>query len=111
MGGLGGGARNRMAMQGARDLMMARQGISRGGMLDRLGISQTDEDRRQQLLKQVADTELSGQEKNLGLMTGDVTNKAQFDANRYAQQMQAWGASQAAGAQSRAAEAGRKSKK
>lgn len=111
IGGLGGGARTRMAVQGAKDLMLQQQGIGRQGMLDRLGISTQDEQTRQGLLKSVADTELGSQEKNLGLMTGDITNKAQFDANRYNQQMQAWGANRAANAQMQAAQSANKSKK
>lgn len=111
VGGLGGGARTRMAMQGAKDLMLQKQAVGRQGMADRLGIASQDETTRQGLLKSVADTELAGQEKNLGLLTGDVTNKAQFDANRYNQQMQAWGANKSANAQVASANASKGSKK
>jgi hypothetical protein len=108
MGGLGGGARNRMAMQGAREMMMQNQGISRQGMADRLGISSQDEQTRQNLLNQVAGTELQGQQTNLGTLGTDITRKAAFDANRYNQQMAAWGAKQTADAQRAAAGGGGK---
>ena len=107
-GGLGGGARTRMAMQGAKDLMLQGQGISRQGMSDRLGISSQDEQTRQGLLGQVAGTELQGQQTNLGTLGTDITRKAAFDANRYNQQMGAWGAKQTADAQRAAGSGGGK---
>lgn len=105
MGGMGGGARNRMALQGAKDLMFQGQNISRQGMADRMGIATQDEQTRQNLLNQVSGTELQGQQTNLATLGTDITRKAAFDANRYNQQMSAWGAKQTADAQ-RAASGG-----
>ena len=108
LGGLGGGARTRLAMQGAKDLMMNRQGIDQAGQLARLGIQSQDAQNKQNMLNNVTNTELAGQEKNLSAMTGDVANKSQFDINRYNKQMEAWGAQQSANAMRNAASGGGK---
>lgn len=98
VGGLGGGARTRLAMQGAKDLMMQRQGVDQTGQAAQLGIMSQDAQNKQQMLNNVAQTQLGSQQQNLSTAAGDVTNKAQFDANRYNQQMQAWGSQQTANA-------------
>lgn len=108
MGGLGGGARALLAKQGARDALMAQQGVSREGMGQRLGIQAEDLNRKQGLLSQFGNTEVQGQQFNIGQSTGDIKNRAMFDANRYNQQMQAWGAQQSANAQRAAAGGGGK---
>ncbi len=110
-GGLSSGAAGLAARANTRNTMLANQDISRQGMMSRLGIGQADEDRRQQLLGQVADTELSGQEKNLNTVFGDVQSQRDFDLNRYASQMQAWGAANTANAQAAAAAQTKKGKK
>ncbi len=102
-GGLSGGARERMARQGARDLMVARQGISRQGATGRMGIQEGDIDRKQSLLGNFANAEQASQQGNIQTAMGDIQNQALFDSNRYNQQMQAWGAKQAADAQRTAA--------
>jgi hypothetical protein len=104
-GGLSSGARERMARQGARDLMMSRQGIARQGMGSRLGIQEQDLARKQSLLSDFGNAEQRAQQANIGQLTGDLGRLAQFDANRYNQMMAAYGAEQGAKAQRDAAEA------
>lgn len=107
-GGLGGGARVRMAEQAAKQGALAQQDVARQGMLSRLGIQGQDIDRTQNLLGNISSTELQGQGQNLAALTGDVSNKAQFDAKRYADQMAAYGASKTAEGQRAAANSGKK---
>jgi len=110
MGGLGGGARTRLASQGAKDSMLAQQGTRRAGIEQRLGIGEADIGRQQDMLGRLADEQLGGQKLNLGSLTGDVKDQAKFDLNRYEQQMGAWGAEQTANAQRAAAKKGGKKK-
>lgn len=110
-GGLSSGAGLSLARQGARDMMLQKQGISRQGMLDRLGVSQTDEERRQGLLKGVADAETRAQQANLATLTGDMASQRDFDLNRYREQMGAWGAQNTSAAQAAAGQATRRGKK
>lgn len=107
-GGLSSGARERMARMGARDLMMARQGISRQGAQDRMGIQEQDLARKQGLLSDFANAEQRGQEMNLGTIKEDINRKAMFEGNRYNEQMRAWAAKQTADAQRQAAKGGGK---
>jgi len=102
-GGLGGGARTRMAMQGARDLAGAQQGVNRAGIQDRLGIQEQDINRTQDALGKVSSTELQGQGQNLATLQGDVKDKGLFDMEKYKQQMAVLGANKTANAQVAAA--------
>lgn len=102
-GGLSGGARERMARMGARDLMMARQGVSRMGAQGRMGIQESDLARKQGLLSDFANSEQKAQEMNLGSLKEDVNRKAIFEGERYKSQMSAWAAKQSADAQRAAA--------
>lgn len=97
-GGLGGGARTSLARSGARDALMAQQGVANQGILARYGINQTDTERRQQLLGQTSEAERAADTANIATMKQELQNRAVFDANRYNQQMQAWGAKQSADA-------------
>ena len=110
-GGLSSGAARLAQRDASRNALLQGQEVARGGMLDRLGISQVDEDRRQQLLGKVADAETGAQQSNLGRLVGDVQGQSQFDLERYAQQMQEWGAGKTAAAQQAAAAQTRKGKK
>ena len=103
LGGMGGGARERMAGMGARDLMMANQGVARQGMMDRMGIQSGDLKRKQDLTGQLAKGELAAQEANLQSLTGDVRGQGDFDMGRYQEQMRAWAAEKGAQAQQAAA--------
>lgn len=107
-GGLSSGARERMAAQGAKDLMLAQQQARRAGISDRLGIGESDINRQQQLLGQVGQTELAAQEANIGRQLQDIQNKGQFDMNRYQTQMGAYGAEQTAAGQVDAAKKAKK---
>lgn len=102
-GGLSSGARERLARGGARDLMMARQGISRQGAQGRMGIQEQDLARKQGMLSDFANSEQRAQEMNLGALKEDVNRRAMFEGNRYNQGMQAWAAGQSADAQRAAA--------
>lgn len=107
-GGLSGGARAMLARQGARDQLMANQGVSRAGMEQRMGIGQADQERKQNLLQGFQDLESKGSQFNIGNLSQDLTARAAFDANRYNQQMSAYGAKQSAEAQRAAARGGKK---
>lgn len=107
-GGLRGGAAALLARQGQRDLLNAQQGISRGGMGQRLGIEQQDLEKKQALLGGFSDKESGAQQANIGQATGDINRKAMFDMERYKQQMQAWGAKQSADATRSAGGGGKK---
>jgi hypothetical protein len=97
-GGLGGGARTSLARSGARDALMASQGVGSQGILQRYGINDTDTKRRQELLGQNADVERQADLQNINTASGELKNRATFDANRYNQQMGAWAAKQSADA-------------
>lgn len=106
-GGVNTGARTSLARSGARDLLMAKQNVAQQGLMNRYGINQTDAERRQQLLGTTADVERQGDLANLQTSKDSLGAKAQFDTNRYNQQMQAWAAKQSADAQRAAAAASR----
>lgn len=97
-GGIGSGARTSLARSGARDLLTARQNVGMGGQQARAGILSNDAQLRQSLLGATADVERQGDLTNLNTNMQDMSAKAQFGANRYNQQMQAWAAKQSADA-------------
>jgi hypothetical protein len=107
-GGLSSGARTRMAMQGARDLAMAQQGVAGQGMKARLGIQEQDLNRKQDLLGKFGDAEAAATQQNIGLATGDIKAGTAFDMDRYGKQMEAYGAEKTAEGQRAAASAGSK---
>lgn len=102
-GGQQNGARERMGAQSMRDIMGAQQDVSRQGIASRGAITAQDLQRKQDLTGQLAGQEGQAQAANIGAMTTDVSNLAQFNANKYAQQMQAYGAAKSADAQRAAA--------
>ena len=105
-GGLSAGARERMARGGSRDLMLAKQNIARQGIGDRLNIGSQDIDRKQSLLSDFANAENTAQQQNITRQTQDVGSLNDFNAQRYAENMKAWGAEQTANAQRQAAGSG-----
>lgn len=107
-GGLSSGARTRMAMQGARDIARAQQEVARQGIQSRLGIGENAINRQTQALGNLSAAELEGQGRNLATLQGDVTQKGQFDINRYKDQMAAYGAERGANAQVTAAKSSKK---
>ena len=104
-GGLSSGARERMTRMGARDMLMARQGIARQGIGSRLGIQEQDIDRKQSMLSDFGNAEQQAQRFNIGQMTDDINRLAGFEGGRYQTGMQAFGAQQSAQAQRDAAQA------
>ena len=121
-GGVSGGARERLARQGAQAGFIQRQGVERQGALDRLGIRSQDEQNRmaglqslQGMQNQQADIQFKNQQQaannmqfNVGSRQKEQEAKRLFDANKYNQQMQAWAANKSADAQARAAGGGGK---
>lgn len=107
-GGLTGGASTLLARQAQRDLMNQGQNISGQGMGQRLGIQQQDLARKEGLLGQLGQIDIGAQQENIGMGARDLQNKAQFDTERYKQQMSAWGAEQTARAQAAAGGGGGK---
>lgn len=65
-GGLRSGARERLAGNSLRDLMLNRQNVLRGGTQNRLGILSTDEQNRMNLLPQFAQGEANLSQWNIG---------------------------------------------
>jgi len=110
-GGLGGGARERLAAGGAKNLLMANQDINRQGLMGRMGIGEQDIAMKNDLLGKFATGEAQAQQGNIGLLTGDIANKQAFDINRYNEQMRAWAANKSANAQAAAANSGGGGKK
>lgn len=110
-GGLSSGASTLMAMQGAKDLMRAKQDVARQGIGQRLGIQEQDIGRKTDLLKAFGDAESRANEANIGRQTDDITKSSMFDLERYKQQMAAYGAKQTADAQRAAASSGGGGKK
>lgn len=107
-GGLGGGARARMAMQTARDAALAQQQVRARGMEQGLGLEESDLNRKQDLLGRFAQSEQQAQQQNVGQLIGDVGRSTEFDMKRYGEQMAAYGAQQTAAAQRAAAGGGGK---
>lgn len=107
-GGANSGARAFLAAQGAKQGIQGNQNIGFQSQQNALGIQQADAQNKQQLLGQVANTETGAQAANSASGLQDMSNANQFAANRYSQQMQAWGAQQSADAQRAAAGGGKK---
>lgn len=121
-GGVSGGARERLARQGAQAGFIQRQGVERQGSLDRLGIRSQDEQNRLQGLQslqgmqnQQADIQFKNQQQaannmqlNVQARQKEQEAKRLFDINRYNEQMRAWAAGKSADAQARAAGGGGK---
>lgn len=107
-GGSSSGAAAFLASQGARNATMANQAISNQAALSALGIQATDAKDKQNLLGQVANTETGALSANAQTAMQDTTAANVFNANRYNQQMAAYGAGQTADAQRSAARSGKK---
>lgn len=121
-GGVSGGARERLARQGAQAGFIQRQGVERQGALDRLGIRTQDEQNRmaglqslQGMQNQQADIQFKNQQQaanigqfNVGARQKEQEAKRLFDVNRYNEQMRAWAAGKSADAQRSAAGGGGK---
>lgn len=121
-GGVSGGARERLARQGAQAGFIQRQGVERQGMFDRLGIRTQDEQNRlaglqslQGMQNQQADIQFKNQQQAANNMQFNVTSRQKeqeakrlFDVNKYNEQMRAWAAGKAADAQRNAAGGGGK---
>lgn len=114
-GGVSGGARERLARQGAQAGFIGRQGVERQGMLDRLNIKSQDEAQRMTQLGQLqglnntqADINSKVDQYNIGNNLKEVDSKRLFDSNQYNERMRAWAAGKSADAQRSAAGGGGK---
>lgn len=106
-GGVGGGAALHLAEAGGRNATMANQNILNQQLQGNLSIAQGDAQNKQSLLGQVANTETGAQAANTQTGVNDLSNQNNFNANRYTQQLAAWGANQTANAQAAAAKGGK----
>jgi hypothetical protein len=83
-GGLQGGARNRMAMQGARDQMLGMQDVRAQGVGQRFGIHSQDQENRAKAMTGDVDR-LSG------MLGGESTAMNLYNQNKYSNQTDAYG--------------------
>lgn len=102
-GGLRSGAGERMMGANQRALMSRMQGIGAENRAGNLRLSIADEEMKNKVMGQVGQTSQGIQGRNIGTLRDDVTNQNQFEAQRYTDDMQAYGARQTARAQRRAA--------
>lgn len=97
-GGLSGGARAQLALQGNRNMLLAGQDVGRTAMLNRLGISKDDESNRVAQLGQLTNYEtdigkynktLEGKQKefNLNNVLREVEGQRSFDMDLYKERM------------------------
>lgn len=100
-GGLAGGARERLAAQGQRDLLRGQQGLARQAMSDIANINVQDQSQRMNMLGNLSNLDINrfqanlGQQKDLaemGLKTDqyNLTNVLGDMKNRQANDMEAW---------------------
>lgn len=107
-GGMGGGAQLALAGMGARNATMAGQNIRNQQTAQDIAIRQGDATNKAQMLGQAANTEVGALGANVHTGIQDLTNQNAFSAQRYSDQMGAWGAAQTAEAQRQAARGGKK---
>lgn len=102
------GSRGLVAAMGEKSNIMANQNIGSQAAGQDLGIQQADAQNKASMMGQVANTETSALGANAQSGLNDLQNENLFAGNRYAQQMQAWGANKTADAQASAAGRGGK---
>lgn len=121
-GGLSGGSRERLAGRGARDQMLAAQGVYRQGQLDRANIGVQDEQFKNQALKDTAGFDFQNanvaaqnrqyqtdvQGKNLSAALSEIQNKRAYDSEGYQERMKSWAAEQQSKAMAGASGGGKK---
>jgi hypothetical protein len=130
-GGLTGGARQRIAMTGARNAMDERQNIARQGLTDRLSVRTEDEKQRMNTLTQLPGMEvqalqpefqktqlwsnmsqfdnsnkLKANEFNIQQAIGEKRAKDQFEMQKYNANMQTWAANKQGEATEKASSGG-----
>lgn len=112
-GGLGGGARNRMASQALRNQLMSQQDIARQGNLNRLNIGSQDETNRLNMLNNLTNLDVKKGEldvtnrayrtnvaqTNLQNSLKEVDARRAYDQNMYQELMKKWAAEKDAEAQ------------
>lgn len=104
-GGLSGGARERLASQGAKNLMFARQGVAKQGLMDRLGIDTKDEEIKTNLLSQLPGQELAYSNQDLDMQKTNIQNtlgqnqqQNQFNLGSFETKSKQWAAKEQADA-------------
>ena len=101
-GGLRGGAGERMMMGNQRALMSRMQGLGAENRAGNLRLSIADEEMKNKVLGQVGQTSQGIQGRNISTLRDDIANQNQFEAQRYSDDMQAYGARETAKAQRKA---------
>lgn len=100
-GGVGSGARTRVASQMAKDLLGQRQAVARQGIMSRLGISTEDEQARQRGLENLSRSEMDIGKINKeieGKVTGynlqnlmkEIEGRRAWEQEQYKEKMRAW---------------------
>jgi hypothetical protein len=83
-GGLQSGARDRMAMQGARDQMLGMQDVRAQGIGQRFGIHSQDQENRAKAM--TGDRDLLG-----NMLGGDAAARNSYNLNRHTAELDRWG--------------------
>jgi hypothetical protein len=107
-GGLGSGARERMAGQYGQQAMMGAQDIARGGAQNNLNILAQDEATKLGLMQQLPGQYQSFGNEQMRRQVGDTQGGASMLMDKYGRDMQAFGANQMARAQAQSQNAASK---
>lgn len=102
-GGLRAGAGERMAMGNQRALMSNIQNIGAQTRDQNLQLSLADEEMKNQVLGQIGGEQQAILGRNIGRLQGDIQGQNTFNAQRYSDDMTAYGAKETAAAQRKAA--------
>lgn len=105
-GGAGGGAAERMAMQGQMGTMGQLQQLGRARAQQGLDLSIADEEMKNKMLMGLGQTEQGIMGRNIGRLQSDIQGQNLFLSNKYKDEMSAYGAEQQAKAQRRASSDG-----
>lgn len=93
-GGLRGGAAERLASQGANQLMMAKQDIAKQSQLNQMNIGLQDYQMKQNLAGQLLPQEQNIMGQNVGTYKQEHLGKNYFDMTQYKEDMASWAAKQ-----------------
>lgn len=108
-GGLSAGARERIALQGSRNLLTGRQQVAGAGALERIGINAEDQRNRTSMLGQLMNSEtdigkynntLEGKQKEFNILRALEEKRAKDtqDLSVYQEQMRSWASNKQADA-------------
>ena len=97
-GGIGSGARERLAAQGMQQGMAAQQGLGRNLANQNLNISMQDEQMKNQILQGMGGVENAMQRQNIDRLGQDISGQNTFMATNYGEDMKAYAAQKSAAA-------------